>query len=81
VGLELDVAGPYVRLAVAVAAQIVVFEPKQKTAFLTTIDDFIPCFNGNPITKTKILGSEVRSCLAAELLGSGTAKVAVRSSG
>jgi hypothetical protein len=40
-------------------AQVLVHEPKQRTACLTTIDDAIPCINGAPITKTQILGCEV----------------------
>ncbi|KAG2431784.1 hypothetical protein HXX76_009280 [Chlamydomonas incerta] len=39
--------------------QIRLYDPKSGGATISPIDDWIPCFNGNSITKTKILGNEV----------------------
>lgn len=39
--------------------QVRLYEPKTGIADITPFDDSIPCFSGNPITKTRILGSEV----------------------
>ncbi|GFR48950.1 hypothetical protein Agub_g10964 [Astrephomene gubernaculifera] len=41
------------------AYQVRLYEPTSRTASIAPFDDWIPCFSGNPITKTKILGSEV----------------------
>ncbi|KAG2481816.1 hypothetical protein HYH03_019217, partial [Edaphochlamys debaryana] len=41
------------------AYQVKLFEPKSGAASIKPFDDAIPCFNVNPITKTKILGNEV----------------------
>ena len=39
--------------------QVRLYEPKSGVADITPFDDSIPCFSGAPITKTRILGSEV----------------------
>ncbi|EFJ47433.1 hypothetical protein VOLCADRAFT_105151 [Volvox carteri f. nagariensis] len=41
------------------AYQVRLYEPKTGTASIAPFDDCIPCYNNTPITKTKILGSEV----------------------
>ncbi|GLI59893.1 hypothetical protein VaNZ11_001931 [Volvox africanus] len=39
--------------------QVRLYEPKSGNASIAPFDDWIPCYNSSPITKTKILGSEV----------------------
>ncbi|GLC33565.1 hypothetical protein PLESTB_000088800 [Pleodorina starrii] len=41
------------------AYQVRLYEPRTGNASIAPFDDWIPCYNGSPITKTQILGSEV----------------------